>query len=498
MKKTKILDILIVSFMFAIAIFVVYILVNNKDDENIDNSFLTLILDGSEEYNIVKGKSFVEPGYIAYDSIDGNITDKVVITGSVDSEVAGTYELIYSVTNSKNETVSKVRIVNIILDFTDLKFNYDYTPKEMTNSEVLLKINISGDGYDYLEDFNGVSSRAGEIEYKINKNDKYNFKIRLKNGEVLEKSIEINNIDQKKPTGSCINTIINGKSKISVTATDENGIKGYDYKLSGEVKSSNINNVYQYDKLSLNASVIVYDKAGNNQELSCKVVHDVGAWPKDKKRAMIQTSNNYYYEGKYGNNNNYILYYPNTIDLKEKNALVIYLGGGGEIGSNIGLIQGTHFGSNMKKGVFQGAVYLLPQCRSGWEYCFTSLKILIDETVRKYNIDSTRVSIMGHSHGAVSTYQMIGLYPRFFSAAVVLSGHYEKKVSPDALKGIKIMAYYGDKDSNITAGRIRTKYLIEQGVNLKYVEFANEGHTIQDRVINGTDAIEWLIAQKRA
>ena len=42
---------------------------------------------------------------------DLNIKDKVIVTGSVDTSKKGVYKITYTVTNSRNETFSKVRTV---------------------------------------------------------------------------------------------------------------------------------------------------------------------------------------------------------------------------------------------------------------------------------------------------------------------------------------------------------------------------------------------------
>ena len=65
--------------------------------------------------DIVLGGVFVEPGYSATDNVDGIITDKVVITGTVDTNTLGEYTLIYIVSDEAGNDTSvtkKVRVVS--------------------------------------------------------------------------------------------------------------------------------------------------------------------------------------------------------------------------------------------------------------------------------------------------------------------------------------------------------------------------------------------------
>ena len=80
----------------------------------LSNPKLTLELLGNSIINIDQYATYVEPGYVAKDDEDGDLTSKVIVSGEVDTNNAGTYVLNYSVTNSRNETQTKDRKVNVI------------------------------------------------------------------------------------------------------------------------------------------------------------------------------------------------------------------------------------------------------------------------------------------------------------------------------------------------------------------------------------------------
>lgn len=57
------------------------------------------------------GGIFAEPGYLAYDNVDGLITEFVVVTGTVDLETIGTYTLTYTITDAAGNVTVVTRVV---------------------------------------------------------------------------------------------------------------------------------------------------------------------------------------------------------------------------------------------------------------------------------------------------------------------------------------------------------------------------------------------------
>ena len=70
-----------------------------------------ITLNGEAEISIRYGADFEDPGVTALDDKDGDLTGQVTIEGQVDSETPGTYELVYSVTDSAGNTSSITRSV---------------------------------------------------------------------------------------------------------------------------------------------------------------------------------------------------------------------------------------------------------------------------------------------------------------------------------------------------------------------------------------------------
>jgi uncharacterized repeat protein (TIGR01451 family) len=69
---------------------------------------------GSNPLNLIIGSAFIDPGATAFDLEDGNLTSKIIATSSVNSNVLGTYIILYSVTDSGGLTATTTRTVNVI------------------------------------------------------------------------------------------------------------------------------------------------------------------------------------------------------------------------------------------------------------------------------------------------------------------------------------------------------------------------------------------------
>ena len=74
-----------------------------------------ITLNGSAHEKIVLGRQYIEKGATAIDEKDGNITNKINVSGSVDTSKVGTYDVTYSVTNSLGVTTTMTRKVEVYI-----------------------------------------------------------------------------------------------------------------------------------------------------------------------------------------------------------------------------------------------------------------------------------------------------------------------------------------------------------------------------------------------
>ncbi len=99
--------------------------VNRLDDEK-----PKITLKSGNTIYVRYGTSYTEPGYTATDNCDGDITDKVEVSGTVSKEV-GTYKITYTVTDSAENKAEVIRTVIV-------KKNYLYNNGTVKNGSIYL------------------------------------------------------------------------------------------------------------------------------------------------------------------------------------------------------------------------------------------------------------------------------------------------------------------------------------------------------------------------
>ena len=450
-----------------------------------------------DSYMIVPvGSDFIDPGYYAIDSDykSSEIKDKVQVEGTVDTFNKGTYKITYTLIN--NDGISYIKERTIVV--TDADFTLDYNPKDETNNEITITGLISNNYYDYILLPNGLKETNRSITYKVTENNTYKFILYLKDGTLHEEEIVINNIDKESPTGTC-KTTINEKTTINVI-TNNNDILKYSYIIDNNSYDSQ-NNTYTLDGLHRNVKVTMYDKAGNNTTISCETFDY--SWPKIITPINETLEKPQHYNQKLTYKNlNYIIYYPNNLDLNEKNPLVVFLHGGGECNNNIRWMfnDNTAFANNMKSGKFKGAVFLAPQCdcsaENSWKYCTENVKKLIDKVVKEYNINEKRVSISCHSLGCTATYDLAEKYKNYFSAIALLAPSIST-YDANKYKDFKTAVITGTKDGLHGINKGMVEYLQKKGANIKFIEIKGADHNIQPYAFDKMNTIEWMINQER-
>lgn len=84
-----------------------------RDIEIIDNKAPELVLNGNDNLYLYKGTAFKEPGFTAYDTCDGKLSEKVKVEGSVDVNTVGDYNLTYTVVDNSGNKQIKKRVVHV-------------------------------------------------------------------------------------------------------------------------------------------------------------------------------------------------------------------------------------------------------------------------------------------------------------------------------------------------------------------------------------------------
>lgn len=237
---------------------------NSDDVSDISQTKITLL--GNEEVYIAVFGTYREDGFLALDSKDGNITKSVVVTHNIDNTKPGKYYIKYSVTNSKGEVIERTRTVNVLL----VDFLLTPSTNSYTNGTVDININVKDSDMEYLILPDGKTIKDSNYTYRVSDNGEYKFVLYNKYGIVKEKSIKISNINRTNPSVSCRAKFTNGKTVVTIDATDDIGIKNY--VVNNNTYNSNIVSI---NGLVKNNEVVAYDNAGNSSKTTCEVTTSV-------------------------------------------------------------------------------------------------------------------------------------------------------------------------------------------------------------------------------
>lgn len=227
----------------------------------------SLRLKGSNPTYVLKNKQYIEPGVVAVDVNGNDQSSNVKISGSVNTLIPGSYKITY-----KLDQVEIVREV-IVSDMMAI-LNLD-TDAEYVGDSVTLELDINGKDYNYTLLPSGERRDTDKINYKVTTNGIYTFIIYDRYNNQLKLQQEVDNIDKNIPTGTCVANLNEGKTKVTVTAKDEqSGISGYYYNNGANTTSKMAVSSYTFSNLYENVSVIVEDKVGNKATLLCTKTGD--------------------------------------------------------------------------------------------------------------------------------------------------------------------------------------------------------------------------------
>ncbi|MGL4655541.1 MAG: immunoglobulin-like domain-containing protein [Sarcina sp.] len=178
------------------------------------------VLNGVSDKTIKVGENFdALAGITANDKEDGDITSKIKVSGSVDTNKAGKYTLTYTVTDSKNQTTTATRVITVQADgpVVEGKFGFDFAITSDwgsgANYSIKVKNNTGSDiqnGWTVAFDFDKKIDSAWSCDFSAN-GKSYTFKSpswqgTWKNGDTIEISGSCaGGIGDAKPTNVTVN-----------------------------------------------------------------------------------------------------------------------------------------------------------------------------------------------------------------------------------------------------------------------------------------------------
>ena len=242
-----------------------------------DNSYVrtlypTITLTGNKVEYTIRGYDYVDKGATATDNVDGNLVGKISGSHNIDPNVAGEYEYVYMVTNSRGYTNTVKRKVVVVENYTSTVLTATVTPESMTNKDVTLSLSIFGNNFKsiYLPD--QTERNTKNVEYRVTENGDYTFLAIDYDGKSISKTIRIDNIDKTPPSGTCFAQVYPQYVDIQVNLTSNKQISGFNYTVDGQQSGFINSTTYRMVKTNAKtASVQIKDTIGNTSTSKCTV-----------------------------------------------------------------------------------------------------------------------------------------------------------------------------------------------------------------------------------
>lgn len=214
----------------------------------------------------------------------------------------------------------------------------------------------------------------------------------------------------------------------------------------------------------------------------------------------------------------YRMYVPEDYDPEKSYPLVLSFHGAGERGTNN---QHIFTGGSVFQRLLHPderkehpCIILAPQCNpssqwvlSPWgpgTYDHTKIQKspymaaaeeLLEEVLKEYSVDQTRLYVTGISMGGFGTWDIISRNPDKFAAAIPICGGTDASYLEN-LKGFPIRTFHAADDPIVACTGTRKANEILNGTgDFKYTEYTSGGHLIWDRVYKTGDLMDWLFAQ---
>lgn len=114
-----------------------------------------------------------------------------------------------------------------------------------------------------------------------------------------------------------------------------------------------------------------------------------------------------------------------------------------------------------------------------------------------YNVDESRIYLMGHSMGAIGTWALASKYPQTWAALVAFAGTGQTTLAEN-MKAIPQFVVHGDADNtvNVSGSRNMVAKLKELNANVTYIEVPGGSHT-GIVVPNLAKAFDFMAAQRK-
>ena len=194
----------------------------------------------------------------------------------------------------------------------------------------------------------------------------------------------------------------------------------------------------------------------------------------------------------------YALHIP--ANTKEKKALIVFIPGDGEKGTDIERVK-IHGPFKYLKTHQLDAFVLAPQCLENENWDAETIYQLILKIQKENNIDTNRIYLTGLSSGGWATWSLALVHPDIFAAIVPISSYVDLNQMEEACKiaAIPTRVFHGLLDDvvSIEYAKAFCKELKKCNSNVEMTIFNDAGHDCWSRVYDNQEIYDWMFKQTK-
>ena len=232
----------------------------------------TITLTGNKVEYTLRGYDYMDKGATARDSVDGDLLNKIKGSHNIDPNVAGEYEYVYQVTNSRGYTNIVKRKVVVVENYTNTVVTATVSPETMTNGSVTISLNAFGNNYKSLFLPTGEEVTGNNVTYTATKNGDYTFLALDKDGKSISKIVRVSNIDKTPPKATCSAQVYPKYIDLQANQSTGKQISGFNFIVDGQQTGYIGSTTYRFNKVGAKSVKLqVKDSIGNTSTSTCSI-----------------------------------------------------------------------------------------------------------------------------------------------------------------------------------------------------------------------------------
>ncbi len=180
--------------------------------------------------------------------------------------------------------------------------------------------------------------------------------------------------------------------------------------------------------------------------------------------------------------------------------LIVFLHGSGERGSDIEKVKAWGPPAIADRDPDFPFMVISPQLPEGEAWHALQLKGLIDDVLKKYRVDRSRIYLTGLSLGGYGAWDLASRYPHYFAAVAPICGGGITRLAAN-MRGVPTWVFHGLKDEAVpeqeSANMVAA--LKAAGGNVRYTMLPEAGHI--DAWVHAygeAGLFEWFLQQRKA